>query len=110
MGEAERRAEIARLNDAFRFTGKGGRMFMTAGFDALSIIDKLMILTEVRHFADFNADNDPHGEHDCAVLTVGEHRIIWKIDYLPANGAEQADPTDPETALRILTVMLAEEY
>ncbi len=110
MGEAVRRAEIARLNDAFRFTGKGGRMFMTAGFDALSLTDKLLILTEVRHFADFNADNDPHGEHDCAVVTLGAHRIIWKIDYLPVNEADEADPANPETTVRILTVMLAEEY
>ncbi|MBB3955942.1 DUF3768 domain-containing protein [Novosphingobium sediminicola] len=110
MAEAERRAEIARLNDVVRFSGKGGRLFMTSGFDALSAIEKLLILTEVRCFDAFTPDNDPHGEHDCAALTFGEHRIIWKIDYLPANGFEEADPADPETVLRVLTVMLAEEY
>lgn len=110
MGEAERRAEIARLNDQFRFTGRGGRLFMTAGIDALPVIEKLLILTEVRYFAEFTPDNDPHGEHDCAVLTVRGKRIIWKIDYLPANGFDEADPVREETVLRVLTVMLAEEY
>lgn len=110
MREMKRRAAIARLNDEFRSTGEGGRMHITAGFDALSVLEKLSILKEVRHFSDFNADNDPHGEHDCAVMTVGEHRIIWKIDYLPANGSEEADPADPRTVLRLFTVMLAEEY
>lgn len=110
MGEAVRRAEIARLNDAFRNTYYGGRLYMTAGFDALSATEKLLILREIRYFNAFTPDNDPHGEHDCAVLTYGVHRIIWKIDYLPANGAKEADPAIAETVIRVLTVMLAEEY
>ena len=110
MCEVERRAEIARLNDAFRFSGKGGQLYMTAGIDALPTIEKLLILTEVRCFDAFTPDNDPHGEHDCAVQDFGERRIIWKIDYLPANGFEEADPANPATTLRVLTVMLAEEY
>ncbi|EZP73674.1 hypothetical protein BV96_01117 [Sphingomonas paucimobilis] len=108
--EATRRATIARLNDEFRFTGKGGEMFMTSGIAALPLADKLLILADVRYFADFNSANDPHGEHDCALLTVRSHTVIWKIDYLPADGLDEADPADPATTNRMLTIMLAGEY
>lgn len=110
MGEAKRRAEIARLNDEFRFTGKGGEMFMTSGIAALPLADKLLILTEVRYFADFTSDNDPHGEHDCAALTVRGHEVIWKIDYFPSEGVLWANPDNPDTTPRALVIMLAEEY
>lgn len=110
IDDFERRATIARLNDEFRFTGKGGEMFMTTDIAALPLADKLLILTEVRYFAEFTPDNDPHGEHDCAVLTVCGRKVVWKIDYLPAEGIIQADPTSPETTHRALTIMLGEEY
>lgn len=110
MGEAERRAEIARLNDAFRFTGKGGEMFMTQGVAALPLSDKLLILADVRYFHAFTPDNDPHGEHDCAVLEVRGHKVIWKIDYVPLNDGQECDPAVSHTVMRILTIMLAEEY
>ena len=38
--EAKRRAEIARLNDEFRRTGEGGRLYMTHDIDALSVVEK----------------------------------------------------------------------
>lgn len=110
MGEAERRAEIARLNDEFRFTGSGGEMFMTQGVGALPLADKLLILTEVRYFSDFTPDNDPHGEHDCAALTVRGHDIIWKIDRLPDDGVLWVNLDDPDAMRRVLVIMLAEEY
>ena len=52
------------------------------------------------------------GEHDCASLTVGTHRITWKIDYHPQVGRQGVDPdvADPRTVRRIMTIMLAEEY
>lgn len=110
MGANERRAEIARLNDEFRFTGKGGEIFMTQGIAALPLADKLLILTKVRYFSDFTPDNDPHGEHDCAALTVRGHEVIWKIDYLPTEGTLWAHSGDPDEMRRVLVIMLAEEY
>ncbi len=110
MGERERRAEIARLNDQFRSTGQGGEMFMTRGIGALPMLDRLHILAAVRAFDAFTQDNDPHGEHDCAVLKVRGHRVIWKIDYLSRQDDQDPDPTDPQTVMRVMTIMLAEEY
>lgn len=109
MDENVRRAEIARLNDEFRFTGKGGEMFMTPGIAALPLADKLLILTEVRYFAAFTPDNDPHGEHDCAALTVRGHEVIWKIDRLPTDGVLWAEPDAPGATRCVLIIMLAEE-
>jgi hypothetical protein len=108
--KGEGRAEIARLNDEFRLTGKGGEMFMTPGIAALPLADKLLILTEVRYFSDFAPDNDPHGERDCAGLTVRGHEVIWKIDYLPVEGMLGVGPDNARTIRRVLVIMLAEEY
>jgi hypothetical protein len=85
-------------------------MFMTPGIAALPLADKLLILTEVRYFSDFTPDNDPHGEHDCAALTVRGHEVIWKIDYLPADGVLWAHFDNAGAPRRVLTIMLAEEY
>ncbi|GBH29364.1 DUF3768 domain-containing protein [Sphingobium xenophagum] len=111
MADMVRRAAIARLNDRLRITGLGGSIFMTAGIAALPKAVRNAAILAVRHFSDFNPDNDPHGEHDCAVLTVQDQRIIWKIDYYPRNDSGvDPDPADPATIKRVLTIMLAGEY
>lgn len=111
MSEVMRRAEIARLNDRLRSEGWGGSIFMSAGIAALPVAMRDAIIRAVRQFSDFDADNDPHGEHDCAVVAVSGHRIIWKIDYYSSDhGGADPDPTDPATTKRVMTIMLAEEY
>lgn len=110
MGDAERRAAIARLNDHLRLTGQGGEVFITQGIAALSLSEQLAILAAVRRFDAFTPDNDPHGEHDCAVLEVRSQRIIWKIDYLPRQEGRDPDAAAPETVTRVMTITLAEEY
>jgi hypothetical protein len=111
MSEVLRRAEIARLNDRLRTGGEGGSIFMSAGIAALPAEMQDAIIRAVRQFSNFNGDNDPHGEHDCAVVAVPGHRIIWKIDYFPIDdGGADPDPTDPASTKRVMTIMLAEEY
>ena len=69
------------------------------------------MLAAVARFDNFTEDNDPWGEHDCAVLTVDGRRIIFKIDYYDRNLAYHSpDASDPAVTQRVLTVMLAEEY
>lgn len=69
------------------------------------------IIAAVAAFSDFTQDNDPHHEHDCAVMTVDEHRIIWKIDaYDREMTFASPDPADPAVTVRVLTIMLADEY
>jgi hypothetical protein len=65
----------------------------------------------VASFSTFDADNDPYGEHDCAVLTVGAERVIWKIEYYARSlRGHSPDPADPAVTTSVLTIMLVEEY
>ncbi len=53
----------------------------------------------------------PHGEHDCGLIAVAGHRVLFKIDYYdPSFCGHSADPADPVVTRRVLTIMLADEY
>lgn len=103
--------KIRALNDAFRTTMTGGTVVMTAGVDALPSDVKAMVIRRVATFSEFNADNDPHGEHDFGSIEVAGRKFLWKIDYYDANmefGSE--DPADASKTTRVLTIMFAREY
>jgi hypothetical protein len=103
--------EIRALNDAFRTTMTGGKVLLTAGVNALPPDLQAIVIRRVATFADFTADNDPHGEHDFGSFEVAGRKFFWKIDYYDAAmefGSE--DPADPLKTTRVLTVMLASEY
>jgi hypothetical protein len=109
--EDDRADRIRRLNDALRRGGLGGRVMITTGISSLGDSGLPAILTAVSSFDGFNPDNDPWGEHDSAVLTVNGRRIMFKIDYYDASmTAASVDPADPHLTLRVMTIMLAEEY
>ena len=111
--EVERRKteEIRRLNDELRCLRRDGRTMVTSGVSALGEEFVAMTLASVAAFDDFDADNDPYGEHDCAAITVDGRRVIWKIDYYDLSlNSGSPDPADPMVTQRVLTVMLAEEY
>ena len=101
---------ICQMNDQLRRYGLGGRVVITAGIAALADDDRALVLSAVRDFDAFNTDNDPYGEHDCATVEIGDHRVIWKIDYYDQKLAgHSSDPSAPEVTQRVLTIMLAEE-
>lgn len=112
VSQAANRGDLIRnLNDNLRRTGEGGRVVLTVGITSLPATVVGDIVASVARFDAFNADNDPYGEHDCATLEVGEHRVIWKIDYYDRAlmfGSE--DPANPLVTTRVLTIMLADEY
>ena len=111
MSAQERRTAIRELNDRFRTTMTGGRVMLTAGVDALPSDVKAMVIRRVATFSDFNADNDPHGEHDFGSFELTGRKFFFKVDYYDSTmtyGSE--DPADPAKTTRVLTIMLAEEY
>ena len=109
---APSRGEAVRaLNDAFRRSFAGGRVLETPGVAALREADRIALLLAVRRFDRFDADNDPHGEHDFGSLEVGGCRCLWKIDlYDTTLLGHSPDPADPSVTVRVLTIMRAEEY
>ena len=104
-------SRLRALNDAFRSSGIGVMTVVTPGIAALPNELARKVYEAVASFADFNPDNDPWSEHDCAVLKVDEHSIIWKIDYYDRQRRYLSpDPADPKVTVRVLTIMLSEEY
>ena len=109
--ETQRRQKIRELNDALRRHGTGGRIVMTAGIQALGQAAVNEIINKVRAFNNFTKDNDPWGEHDCALLTVCGNRIMYKIDYFDRDlQYASPDPADALKTCRVMTILLAEEY
>ena len=109
--EADKVSKIRDLNDRLRKYGQGGMWLATIGISSLPPDEMRAIYKAVLGFNDFNPDNDPYRGHDCAVQTVGDTKIIWKIDYYDrARQFHSPDPTDPKVTVRVLTVMMSSEY
>jgi hypothetical protein len=67
--QSDRAASISALNDELRRFGRGGRVMITSGIEALGAAAITRILAAVASFNAFTGDNDPYSEHDCAILT-----------------------------------------
>ena len=104
--------DIATLNDNFRKTFTGGQVLLTAGIDSLPTDDVANIMLLVQNFNTFTPDNDPYGEHDFGAFDYNGNKIFWKIDYYDRFNTRFAseNPADISKTLRILTILLAEEY
>ena len=102
---------VRELNDAFRTTFRGGRVMLTAGIANLPEVTRTALLIAVQSFDRFDADNDPHREHDFGAVEVSGVRVFWKVDPFDLSlNAHSPDPSDPEVTARVLTIMLASEY
>lgn len=107
-GKAER---IRTFNDNLRSRHVGGKVMLTTGISDLGEEKGAQILSAVANFDEFTADNDPYGEHDCAVMEIDGIRIIWKVDYYDKSFTYgSSDPSDPSMTERVMTIMLAQEY
>ena len=102
---------IRLLNDNLRTTFVGGRVVMTQGVAELPVDEKARVLLKVQGFADFDAENDPHGEHDFGSFELAGETYFFKVDYYsPDMEGGSEDPADPEQTTRVLTIMRADEY
>ena len=99
------------LNDNFRSTFVGGQVVMTAGVAALPLDVKARVILAVQSFSKFNADNDPHHEHDFGSFKNAGETYFFKLDYYsPDMEGGSEDPADPTKTTRVLTIMRADEY
>ena len=104
-------AKIAALNDHARQTFRECRVVITQAVDQLVKDDVGRILDKVRKYNHFTPINDPFLEHDFGSIQLGENTIFWKIDYYDIDlHMHSPDPSDEAVTVRILTIMLAEEY
>jgi hypothetical protein len=88
-----------------------GRIFFTAGINALPPSTQIALWFAIRDFTDFTLENNPHGERDFgAVHLEGAGEVFWNYyaDETMTYGSE--DPSDPARCFRVLTIMLASEY
>jgi Protein of unknown function (DUF3768) len=111
--EAMRTARIAQLNDLARTAmGVASKAVMTPGIAALDPGIRSDIRERVEKFNAFTEDNNPWGERDSGAFDYdGFFRVMWKIDYYDrAMEMRSEDPSDPRQTVRVLTIMLAEEY
>ena len=103
--------QIRELNDAHRKSMPSGQVMFTSGIAALPSDVLAMVVRKVATFDEFNGDNDPYGEHDCAIFEVAGQKFMFKIDYYDKDiKYESEDPADPEKTTRIMTIMRAEDY
>jgi hypothetical protein len=82
IGEMKDKKKIIELNDAFRKFGDGnGKIFFTQKVQVLPLSKLKELVRKMIAFDDFNADNDPYGEHDFGVIYEDGIKYFWIIDY-----------------------------
>ena len=107
----DRTGRIRALNDQLRTSGIGGRLVITCGVASLPEPDIAAVLLAVQTFDAFTPDNDPYGEHDCALIEIAGERVMFKIDYYDrALSMHSPDAADPAVTVRVLTIMFSSEY
>lgn len=94
---------IAVKNDLFRTTFFGCRVVVSESLHRSP--KKEGVLTAVRSFNDFNKDNDPYGEHDCAFFEVDGELFYFKFDYYDDNFEFYK-----EDGNRVLTIGFSSDY
>ena len=101
--------KIRALNDTARHSFQGCRVMLTLGVRQLACLPQ--ILNAVRNFSSFDESNDPHREHDFGSLRVNDQTVFWKFDYYNLDlQMASPNPADPTVTMRVLTIMLADEY
>lgn len=102
--------QIRTLNDAFRRSFEGGRIVQTPHVSALPTADQAVLCRLVRDFDRFDADNDPHDEHDYGQIEHAGASYAWKIDYYDAAMEfGSPNPANPSVSTRVLTLMHVDE-
>ena len=113
---------IAAQNDAFRrFACFGvpparpiqGRLHVTRSLMEAGDGFMAEAVKATGDFDTFAPENDPAGWHDFGAVTIRGETVFWKLDLYEASsdfryGAEA--PDNPETTMRVLTIMMARDW
>ncbi len=111
MTENANAAKIRAENDQFRKTGRGGRLTITQGIQAMGEKAVQEIIAKIAAYNNFDEGSDPWQEHDFGKIIHDGQKVLWKLDYYDlAMKFASPDPSDPKVTTRILTIMTAEEY
>ncbi len=111
MNENANAAKIRAINDQFRKTGRGGRIMLTQGIQAMGEKAVQEIIAKIASFDAFTSDNDPWQEHDFGKIVHDGQRVLFKLDYYDlAMKFASPNPSDLKVTTRVMTVMLVEEY
>jgi hypothetical protein len=112
LTSAESRSAVIRdANDAFRRSFVGGAILISAGVEALPPEFRKTLMQRVREFDAFNADNDPHEEHDFGEIRFDDDTFLFKIEYYDRDMAMHSpDPADSAVTTRVLHILRVEEY
>lgn len=103
--------DIKTLNDDFRKSLLGGKVMLTRGIFSKGQKAINEILHMVKTFDNFTTDNDPYNEHDYGSFEYDSQKIMWKIDYYDKDLKYfSEDPEDVSKTIRVMTIMLEEEY
>ena len=106
-----RSAKIAALNDHARRNLAECHVVLSAGVAEMDQDDIEFIMEAVRRYRDFTPANDPYGERDFGIIDTFEFQVCWKFDYYDLDLQQHSpDPSDPTVTLRVLTIMMMEEY
>ena len=104
-------AKIAALNDRARQGKDHCRVMLTRGVLACDPITVAELMNAVEDFDAFTPDNDPYAEHDFGAIKLEGITFFWKMDYWDSDlQMHSLDPSDTSVTIRVLTIMLAEEY
>ena len=108
---AQRTEAIRRLNDRLRRTGQGGKVMMTSAVADLPPAELIQLLSQMRQFENFTAENDPYGEHDFGSVVIDGQSYFWKIDAYDVNFEfGSPDASDETVTCRVLTLMHASDW
>lgn len=110
---AAHKDQVRDLNDQLRsrMHPDDGKIMLTSGVAALEadIVDEL--IEAVRTYDAFTPDTDPYGEHDFGKVNLSGHAFFWKIDTFDSTMSYHSPrPWDTQATVRVLTIMLADEY
>jgi hypothetical protein len=109
LNETDQR--IRDLNDAFRRSFSGGKILITPGVQNLEADIASRALQAIQAFDDFDEGNDPYGTHEFGSVEVERQKVWFKIDTYDQNlEYGSPDPSDPSVTIRVMTILLPEEY